>query len=110
MLHQTNTAQYELSIKNGQPVVYITQLKIEYTLGLDANDFLNLLNVGEGYMKTIDGHYLTMHFNQKNGHLRTEHNNDINTYLPSRLMQNALKKELTDLISATYSEEKGLPC
>lgn len=114
MILDIKGARYELEVKNGEAIVSITQLrsKIGFKVCLYAADLLPLLNNGgESYLKKVDGNYISLFFNLKNGHLYTSCNG-INAYLPNSLMLNALKKELTDLSSATYvnnNREGDLP-
>lgn len=106
----TQKAHYELEVINGEAVVSICQISSceQYTIYLYAYDLLNLLNTGgEAYVKMVDGNYTSIFFNLKNGHLRTP-NNRINTYLPNFQILSALKKELSDLVDATYAEDRRL--
>jgi hypothetical protein len=114
MILDIKGARYELKVQCGEAIVSITQLSSEtgYTVHLYVSDLLHLLNIGgEGYFKTVDGTYISIFFNLKNGHLHT-HKNGINAYLPNQLMLNALKNELFDLHDATYPSdnlEEDLP-
>lgn len=102
----TKKALYELEVINGEAIVSICQISSceKYKIYLHAHDLLNLLHTGgESYIKMVDGTYTSIFFNLKNGHLRTP-NNRINTYLPNFQILSALKKELSDLIDATFAK------
>lgn len=108
---EINAGRYDLNIKNGEAIVSIANIGSENgdVFTLRASDFLHLLNVGgNAFLKTIDESYVDLHFNLKNGHLRTP-KNEINVYLTKQPKIDALKKELSNIISATYAEEVGLP-
>lgn len=111
MVIEINSGRYDLNIKNGEAVVSISNIESNgnNVFTFYASDFLHLMNVGgSAFLKTSDGYYIDIHLNLKNGHLRTL-KHELNVYLTKQPKIDALKKELSSIISATYMEEKGLP-